>query len=105
MKSLILPVPEERIPEATAAEMAGGMGNPMMIMMGGPGGGEQKRYTLNFSLNFINLLNNVNFGPPVGTLSSPIFGQSTFSVGGFGGFGGNQASGNRRIQASVRFSF
>ena len=85
----------------------GGMGGgPMMIMMGAPGGGgEGKRYTLNFSLNFINLLNHTNFSQPVGNLRSPEFGQSLFSVGGFGGGGGNQAAGNRRVQASVRFSF
>ncbi len=85
----------------------GGMGGgPIMIMMGAPGGGgEGKRYTLNFSLNFINLLNHTNLGQPVGNLRSPSFGQSLFSVGGFGGFGGNQAAGNRRVQASVRFSF
>jgi hypothetical protein len=87
--------------------MQGGMaGGPMMIMMGAPGGGEGKRYTLNFSLNFINLLNHTNLGQPVGNLRSPNFGQSLFSVGGFGGGGaGNQAAGNRRVQASVRFSF
>jgi hypothetical protein len=87
----------------------GGMGGgPMMIMMGGApgGGGEGKRYTLNFSLNFINLLNSTNFSQPVGNLRSPEFGQSLFTAGGFGGFGGgNQAAGNRRVQASVRFSF
>jgi hypothetical protein len=79
---------------------------------GGPGGGgfgggnagEQKRYSLNFSLFFINLLNNVNFANPNGNLSSSFFGQSLSSVGGFG-LGGNPNSGNRRIQASVRFSF
>jgi hypothetical protein len=70
----------------------------------GGGAGEQKRYSLTFSLFFINLLNNVNFAAPVGNLSSPFFGQSLSSVGGFG-FGGNPNSGNRRIQASVRFSF
>ncbi|HEX8503464.1 MAG TPA: carboxypeptidase regulatory-like domain-containing protein [Pyrinomonadaceae bacterium] len=85
----------------------GGMaGGPMMIMMGAPGGGgEGKKYTLNFSLNFINLLNHTNLSQPVGNLRSPSFGQSLFSAGGFGGFGGNQAAGNRRVQASVRFSF
>ena len=36
-------------------------------------------------------------------LSSPFFGQSLSTAGGFGG--GNAASGNRRIQASVRLSF
>jgi hypothetical protein len=90
--------------------MQGGMaGGPIMIMMGAPGGGgEGKRYTLNFSLNFINLLNRTNFSQPVGNLRSPNFGESLFSVGGFGGNmggGGNMAAGNRRVQASVRFSF
>jgi hypothetical protein len=94
-------------PRGGGGPVHGGMGGgPMMIMMGAPGGGgEGKRYTLNFSLNFINLLNRTNFSQPVGNLRSPEFGQSLFSVGGFGGFGGNQAAGNRRVQASVRFSF
>ncbi|HEX7312778.1 MAG TPA: carboxypeptidase regulatory-like domain-containing protein [Pyrinomonadaceae bacterium] len=84
----------------------GGMaGGPMMIMMGAPGGAEGKRYTLNFSLNFINLLNRTNFGQPVGNLSSDSFGQSLFPVSGFGFGGGSQNSGNRRVQASVRFNF
>jgi hypothetical protein len=84
----------------------GGPGGPMPIMMGGPGGGgggEQKRYTLNFSLFFINLLNHTNLNNPSGNLGSTNFGRSLALAGGFGG--GNAASGNRRIQASVRFSF
>jgi hypothetical protein len=83
--------------------MGGGMGGPMMIGLGGPTG-EQKRYQLTFSLFFINLLNHTNFANPVGNLSSPFFGQSLSAAGGFGG-GGNPNSGNRRIQASVRFNF
>jgi hypothetical protein len=84
----------------------GGPGGGMPIMMGGGGGagGEQKRYNMTFSLFFMNLLNHTNLANPVGNLTSPSFGQSLFAVGGFGG-GGNQAAGNRRIQASVRFSF
>jgi hypothetical protein len=84
--------------------MMGGMGGPMMMRMGGPAGGEGKKYTLNFSLFFINLLNHTNLSNPVGNLSSPNFGQSLFTAGGFGG-GGNVAAGNRRVQASVRLSF
>jgi hypothetical protein len=85
----------------------GGPGGGMPMMMGGPGGGggEQKRYSLNLALNFINLLNRTNLGNPVGNLSSPNFGESLFAIGGGFGGGGNQAAGNRRIQASVRFSF
>ena len=86
--------------------VVGGMGGPMMVMMGGPGGGgEGKRYTLNFSLNFINVLNRTNLGQPVGNLRSPNFGQSLFPAGSFGFGGGNPNAGNRRVQASVRFSF
>ncbi len=42
---------------------------------------------------------------PSATCARPSFGQSLFTAGGFGGGGGNQAAGNRRVQASVRFSF
>jgi hypothetical protein len=84
--------------------MMGGPGGPMMMMMGGPGGGEGKKYSLNFSLFFINLLNHTNLANPVGNLSSTSFGQSLYTAGGFGG-GGNVAAGNRRVQASVRFTF
>ncbi|HYX31206.1 MAG TPA: carboxypeptidase-like regulatory domain-containing protein [Pyrinomonadaceae bacterium] len=67
---------------------------------------EAKRYTLQASLNFLNLFNNVNLGQPVGNLSSPFFGQSTY-VNQYGGFGpsGSQGAGNRRIFAQLRLSF
>jgi hypothetical protein len=76
----------------------------------GFGGGEgAQRYNLTFSVNFQNILNHVNLGRPVGNLSSPFFGQSTTSAGGFGGFGGGRGGGsapyNRLIELSVRFSF
>ncbi len=71
----------------------------------GPGGaGSEKRYNLTFSLNFQNLLNRTNLAPPVGNLSSPFFGESTRTLGGFGQ-GGNPAAGNRRVTATVRFNF
>ena len=83
--------------------MGGGPGG----MMGAPGGGggEQKRYSLTFSLFFSNLLNRTNLQNPVGNLSSDRFGQSLATFGGFGGGGGSAAAGNRRVNASVRFSF
>src|SRR5436190_7141011 len=67
---------------------------------------EAKRYTLQASVNFLNLFNNVNFGAPVGNLSSPFFGQSLV-VNQYGGFGpsGSQGVGNRRIFAQLRLSF
>jgi len=81
----------------------------------GPQGGgpaapaSEKRYTLNVSLNFQNIFNHVNLGPPVGNLSSPSFGESVGLGGSFGGFGGagggSAGAGNRRIYAQVRFNF
>ncbi len=76
---------------------------------GGGGGGETadgpaRRYNLNLSVNVQNLLNHTNLGNPIGNLSSPLFGQSNTTSGGFGG-GGNQSAGNRRIELQARFSF
>jgi hypothetical protein len=78
----------------------GGFGGP-----GGFGGGGQGRYNLTFSVNFQNLLNITNLSNPVGNLGSLLFGQSTSTTGGFGGFGGGNPAYNRRIDASLRFSF
>ena len=75
--------------------------------MGG-GGSTSKKYNLTFSLNAQNLFNNVNAGTPIGNLSSTLFGTSNSIGGGFGfgpGGGGSSAAFNRRIEASVRFSF
>jgi hypothetical protein len=73
---------------------------------GGDTGAERHRYNLNFSVNIQNLLNNTNEGQPVGNLSSPLFGQSIGTAGGFGrGGGGGQAAGNRRVELQLRFSF
>src|SRR5262249_54427976 len=48
-------------------------GGPQMMTMGGPGGaGSAGKYQLTLSVNFQNLLNHVNLGPPVGNLSSPL---------------------------------
>jgi hypothetical protein len=73
------------------------------------GGDTTKRYNLTFGVNFQNILNHVNFGKPVGNLSSSYFGISNTSNGGFAGFGGRGGGGsapfNRLIEAQVRFSF
>ncbi|HEX8142922.1 MAG TPA: carboxypeptidase regulatory-like domain-containing protein [Pyrinomonadaceae bacterium] len=81
--------------------------------LGGAGGGaSEKRYSLTLSINFQNIFNHTNLGPPVGNLSSPLFGESTGLAGGFGGFGGggggpggSTGAGNRRIQAQLRLTF
>jgi len=80
------------------------------VGFGGGGGQTGKRYNLTFSLNFQNILNHANLAPPVGNLSSQLFGISTRTGGNFGGFGGGRGGGgtppyNRLIDASIRFSF
>jgi hypothetical protein len=55
----------------------------------------------------------VNYGAPVGNLSSSRFGQSTSTSSGFGGFGpgggggggGGTANANRRIEFLLRFTW
>jgi hypothetical protein len=89
----------------------GGGGNVMVAgggggFMGGPGGDARKPYNLTFGVNVQNLFNNVNYNSPQGSLTSPFFGRSTSTSGGFGGFGGGGGgSANRRIDLSLRFSF
>jgi carboxypeptidase family protein/TonB-dependent receptor-like protein len=83
----------------------GGFGGPGGGGFGGGGAGGNGRYNLTFSLNFNNLFNHVNFDRPVGNLGSELFGQSTSTTGGFGGFGQGNPAYNRRIDAQIRFSF
>ncbi len=75
-------------------------------MRGGPIGifGDSlpnKRYNLTFSISARNLFNTVNLAPPIGNLSSPLFGNSNALASGF--FATPTA--NRRIELQLRFSF
>lgn len=86
----------------------GGGGGPVMMGGGGGffgGGGEAKPYNLTIGINVNNLFNNVNFSTPVGSLTSPSFGRSRSTGGGFGFFGGGGGSANRRIELSARFNW
>jgi hypothetical protein len=60
-----------------------------------------KRYTIEITLDVHNIFNNVNLAPPIGNLSSPLFGQSN-ALGG-GPFANSTA--NRRIELETRFTF
>ncbi len=93
-----------RLPEGKAGQIGarqggggqrGGLGRPPGPGgFGGGGGGGAGRYSVVLSVNARNVLNNVNFSTPVGTLTSPLFGESTGLSSGFGGgFGGGQTSG------------
>lgn len=91
-----------------------GMGGP-----GGPGGGGRggggggfgggagdNRFSVTFSVQIQNIFNRTNLGNPIGNLSSPFFGQSISTGGGFGfGGGGDTSAGNRRVTLSARFNF
>ncbi len=103
---------------AGPAHSGGGPGGPVGAGGGGhvrvgagPQGGSpatpsEKRFTMNVSINFQNILNRVNLSTPVGNLSSPNFGESLGVAGGFGGGGGGSTgAGNRRIYAQVRLNF
>ncbi|HJP91980.1 MAG TPA: TonB-dependent receptor [Pyrinomonadaceae bacterium] len=101
-------------PGGPMAPAAGGGGVKVAAVGAGPQGrsaaaSSEKRYTLNVSLNFQNVLNHVNLSTPVGNLSSPSFGESLGLGGAFGGFGGggggSTGAGNRRIYAQVRLNF
>ncbi|MGB8890399.1 MAG: carboxypeptidase regulatory-like domain-containing protein [Candidatus Korobacteraceae bacterium] len=76
--------------------------------LGGPGGGPfifsgetSRKYNLTFSVSARNLLNNVNYAPPIGTLGSPLFGTSNALAG--APFSSGSAS--RRIDLQMLFSF
>jgi hypothetical protein len=93
-------------PRAAGGGPGGGGPGPQ----GGPVPSSEKRYNVNVSINFQNILNRVNLSTPVGNLSSPSFGESLGLGGNFGPFGGgggggSTGAGNRRIYAQVRFNF
>ena len=84
----------------------GGRGGPGGGGRGGPGGGfgggnSGHRYNLTFGAQGSNIFNKVPLGTPVGTLTSPKFGQSINIAG--GPFGSGAAV--RRITLQATFNF
>ena len=86
----------------------GGLGGRGLTGGGGPGGGPfvfngetNRKYSLTFSVSARNLLNNVNFAPPIGNLESPLFGTSNALAG--APFSSGSAV--RRIDLQMLFSF
>lgn len=76
----------------------GGGGGPRGMM---GGGATSRKYSLTLTASARNLFNTVNLAPPVGTLTSNLFGKSISTVGGFF----SSASANRSIDFQLRFSF
>ena len=67
----------------------------------GLGSATNRRYSLTFSINARNVFNHVNPDTPIGTLSSPFFGQSiALAHGPF-----SSAAANRKIELQAMFSF
>lgn len=81
----------------------GGLGGGGMRGMGFGGSATNRRYNLTLSVNARNLLNNVNFAPPVSSLGSPQLGNFYSITSGGGFFGGSAA--NRRLDFQAQFSF
>jgi hypothetical protein len=87
----------------------GGLGGRGLSGGGGPGGGglfgmgatTDRRYNLTLGVSVRNVLNRVNLAPPVGNLSSPLFGESNALAGG----PYSSAGASRRIDLQVVFSF
>jgi len=77
----------------------GGGGRGMGGMFGG--GGSGRKYTLNLSVQALNLFNNMNYGGPNGVLGSPHFDRSTTLAGGIFSTG----SASRRIFGQAIFTF
>jgi hypothetical protein len=95
-------VPSHAAP-APAAPAGGAQPAPAGANKPASGPAPEKRYTVTLSINIQNLLNHTNLTNPIGNLSSPQFGESISSAGGFGGPGSN--AGNRRMQVQIRFGF
>ena len=73
---------------------------------GGPGGmfgptNTGRKYSLNFSAQALNLFNDIDYGTPTGTLTSPYFDKSTSLAGGIFSTG----SAARRIFFQATFAF
>jgi hypothetical protein len=64
-------------------------------------GGTGRRYALQFSVQALNLFNNIDYGTPVGVLGTPYFNRSTSLAG--GAFSTGSAA--RRIFAQATWSF
>ena len=86
--------------------LSGGGGGGGGGFFGGGGTTSNRRFNLTLSANARNLFNDVNLGPRIGNISSPLFGESN-SIGGLfgGGPGGGSQAANRRIDFMAYFTF
>lgn len=80
----------------------GGFGGGGMRGGGGPmGAGTGRKYSLNFSVQALNLFNDIDYGTPVGNVTNPNFGKSITLQGGM--FATQSAA--RRVFIQMAFQF
>ncbi|MGB8473808.1 MAG: carboxypeptidase regulatory-like domain-containing protein [Candidatus Acidiferrum sp.] len=65
------------------------------------GGSSNARYNLTFSVGARNIFNNVNYGTPIGNLTSPLFGQSNSLAG----RPFSSPTANRQLELQMFFTF
>jgi hypothetical protein len=83
-----------------------GPGGPGGFGGGGGGGGARtvaKRYNFTLSANARNVFNNVNYGTPSGSITSPILGRSNSLAGGT--FSNSTSGANRQVFLQLQFAF
>lgn len=91
-------------PGAGGGVAGGNLGSRGLSNTSGSGssaGASSKRYSLTLSASGRNIFNNVNLAPPIGNLTSPLFGRSNALAGGTYSFSGT----NRRIDFQMVLSF
>jgi hypothetical protein len=97
------PAPAVATPQAGPAGRGGIGGFDGASSPGGDAGASGRRFSLTASVSIRNVLNHVNPGPIIGSINSPLFGQSNQIAGGFGAFSGNAS--NRRLEFQLRLGF
>jgi len=87
---------------AAMSQRATGSGPPSSLFTPN----SERKYSVTLSLSTLNALNNANYAPPNGDLSSPYFGRYT-SLGGplVIMHGGAASSYNRKVDFQMRFNF
>ncbi len=88
-------------PQSTGGGSLGSRGLGDSVGSGGFAGSSNRRYSLTLSAEARNLFNEVNLAPPVGNVTSPLFGKSNGLAGGVYSFSGT----NRRIDFQLALSF
>ncbi|HVW11513.1 MAG TPA: carboxypeptidase regulatory-like domain-containing protein [Bryobacteraceae bacterium] len=69
------------------------------------GAATASRYNISVGMSARNLLNHTNPGPIIGSITSPLFGQSNQVAGAPNGEGFSENASNRRLELQIRFTY